>query len=457
MKHTDKSKKILLITYHFPPSPAVGGLRIEKFAKYLPKYNWNPYVLTVKENTCENMDFERLDEIKHLAIYKIRPLPTLDGMYLAVKEAFQKITNKGTDDTKEAPNQEGPEGKKFHPKEKMGKKLKRYILSFLSVPDSKRSWIFPAFIRAVLVIRREKISCILTSGPPYSVHLVGLLAKRATGVRWVADFRDPWMTGGAKRLYYTCDLSLKLDRWLERNVIKGADTVLTTTDRLCEKLKAEHKNKSPNKYICITNGFDSEYFSRFRHLGKYEKFTLTHAGSLYLERTPEPIFQALSELALEGEIRLQGINVKLIGNCRDVNGIPVSKLVSSYGLDGVVEMPGFLSYSKTIEIIRQSHLALLFAPDQPLQIPAKVFDYLGTETKILAISKDGATADLVRSTGIGSAFHPSDIGGIKRYIHEAFINRESILKDASTQLLMRYERKNLTGLLASRLNAICPL
>jgi len=293
MKRTNKSKKILLITYHFPPSPAVGGLRIEKFAKYLPEYNWNPYVLTAKDNLHKNMDLERLDELRNLKIYKARPLPTSDVMFLKIKEAYKKITNKGSSDTKEKTKQENHGGKEFPPKEKIGTKLKRYIFSIMTLPDSERSWIFPAFFRAVLEIKRERIQCILTSGPPYSVHLVGLLVKRVTGVRWVADFRDPWMTGGAKRLYYTCDLSLKMDRWLERNVIQKADIVVTTTDRLCEKLKAEYNNKNPEKYLCITNGFDAEYFSRFKHLGKYEKFTLTYAGSLYFGRSPEPVFQAL--------------------------------------------------------------------------------------------------------------------------------------------------------------------
>ena len=245
-----------------------------------------------------------------------------------------------------------------------------------------RNWLLPATIQAVRIIRREKIDCILTSCPPYTVQLVGLLAKWLTGVTWVADFRDPWMTAGTKSLYATCSASLWIDRRLERAVLRNADLVVANTPALCEAFRRASGSMPATRFAFIPNGYDREFLSRFQRTPKDAVFSVVYTGSLYFGRTPEPVFGALRELLDEGLMDIEDVRFRLVGHCRHVDGHPIDDMVNRYGLKGVVETLDPVPYSRAIEMIGQSHLALLLAPDQPYQIPAKVYDYMGIGTRV---------------------------------------------------------------------------
>src|SRR5262249_38130752 len=301
-------RKILLISYHFPPSTEVGGLRIANFARRLPRSGWEPYVLTIKDRYLQAMDSERLDGLVQTQIFKAGRTPTLSQAYVACKNAMNRLLRRrdlpSTIAKSNGPDCVGP----GQSGETVSRKLRRYVLSFLSLPDAQRDWLLPAVLEAVRIVRREKIECILTSCPPYSTHLVGLLVKWIARVPWwIADFRDPWMTAGSKSLYATCAASLAIERWLERTAIRNTDLVITNSGRLCDAFKRAYGSISPDRFVCITNGFDPDYFSAFACLPKADVFTITYAGSLYFGRSPEPVFQAVHQLLHEGALQPQGI------------------------------------------------------------------------------------------------------------------------------------------------------
>lgn len=411
------SRKILFISYHFPPSAEVGGLRIANFAGRLPRFGWNACVLTVKDRYLQAVDPERLEGVVATRIFKAGRTPTLSQAYVACRNAVNRLLQRREPASGNA-NLNGPgfvgPGKG---EESLSRTLRRYILSFLTLPDGQRNWVLPAVLEAVRIVRREKIECILTSCPPYSTHLVGLLVKWIARVPWwIADFRDPWMTSGSKSLYPTCSASLAIERWLERTVVSNADLVVTNSGRLCDAFKKAYGSISPSRFVCITNGFDPEYFSAFAALPKEDVFTITYAGSLYFGRTPEPVFQAVHQLLREGSVQAQSIRIRLVGQCRSVDGRPIADIVERYGLGSIVEVLEPVPHRRATQMVSQSHLALLLAPNQPYQIPAKVYDYMGAGTRILALAREGATADLIRGAALGAVFDPSDIAGIKRFI-----------------------------------------
>lgn len=458
MKKNNKSKpikkNILLISYHFPPSPAVGGVRIANFAKNLPLFGWNTYVLTIKDHYLEKVDTERLKDIKGVKIYKTVLFPIILNVYLRLKTIWHSALKKRRITLDELTSSYVQPNLNPCSAERISQKLKRYLVSFLTRPDTERNWILPAVLRAVRAIKREKIDCILTSCPPYSVHLIGLLARKITGVKWVADFRDPWVTTVPDGLYVTCALYTKVEGWLEQKVIENADLVLTTTQMLCTAFVESYKNQTQNKFLCISNGFDKEIFSKLKHLKKYDKFTLSYTGTLYFGRSPESVFKALKELVLEDKLNLQDIRVKLVGNCQYIDGYPIAQLIDSYGLNSVVEVLEPVSYLAALQIIKQSHLALLFAPNQPFQIPAKVYDYIGSGTKIIALTEEGATLDLINSTGAGVALYPSDIQGIKAVIYQSISNGEPLRPEDNSDILCKFDRRAITQNLANHLNSI---
>jgi glycosyltransferase involved in cell wall biosynthesis len=411
-------RRILLIAYHFPPSAAIGGMRMANFAKWLPCHGWEPHVLTIEDRDVEHMDPDRLRDVEGIAIVKAGVLPTLADRYGAIKSWITGLAKPASAAASEA----GPRaGLSLAParRESLADRLKRYLNSFVTLPDYERGWIGPAVLAARRLLRRRRIGLIMTSCPPYSGHLVGLAVKVLTGARWVADFRDPWMTIGMKRSYATCALSIRIESWLERKVIEKADLLVFNVERMKEAYAKRYARVAQHKFVYIPNGIDLRALAALPPVPKYEKFTLSYTGSLYVRRSPEPVFRALSLLIQEGRLERGSVCIKLVGQCRSVDGVPIDALIRKYDLDSVVEVSDPLPYSAVLEIVRRSQLALLFAPDLPFQIPAKAYDYLGAGARILAIADEGATSDLVHSTGSGQAFAPGDVAGIK-----AFIDRE---------------------------------
>jgi glycosyltransferase involved in cell wall biosynthesis len=451
-------KNVLLVAYYFPPNTAVGGIRIVNCVKYLPSFDWNPYVLTIHERYIEEVDPSRLDCIEADRIFRTCKLSSFASWtYLKLKKVYISIVKRNPAASYGVATRDADEKNDSSRPESVFQKLKRFIASLLVLPDGERGWVLPAALRAVREIRRNNISCIVTSGPPHSAHLIGYLVEMITGVKWVVDFRDPWVIDGSKPLLVTTDSSMKLDRWLEKKVIQKADLIIANTENLQNTLKKEHKNQPSRKFLCIPNGFDEGIFQKMDHLKKYDKFTIIYTGTLYYGRTPEPVFQALKELIQDGDISSRDICVKLVGHCKQVNRYPTAKMIENYNLGSVAEVLEPVPYAEALAMVKQSHLALLLAIEQPLSIPAKAYEYMGSGTRILTLTEAGATADLVRSTGTGVVFDPSDVEGIKHFILQSMKNPDSLTQNDTSHILNKFDRKFLTQKLADELDRICTL
>ena len=449
-------RKILIISYHFPPSMEVGALRVSRFAKYLPSLGWQPVILTIDEKYLPMIDVARLEALGTLKVIRTSKLPTpLDG-YENLRRACSALVAWFHSEPKT--NGRAPARIEQTSTESLIAKIKRYLLSLILVmPDTENGWILPAAWRALKAIRREKFDCILTSCPPYSVHLVGLLVKCVSKVKWVADFRDPWMATRSKKLFPTCWLSMRIECWLEKKVIEKADVAVFNVRALRDLYRKTYAGQPAEKFQYVPNSIETELFQHIRELKKFSKFTLTYIGSLYLGRTPEPIFKALKILAEEKKIDVKALAVKLIGHCRSIDGGSMSDLIDQYGLQDVVEAIDPLPYKDVLPIVAQSHVALLFAPEQPLQIPAKLYDYLGCGTKILAITGAGATRDFIDATGCGRAFASTDIDGIKDYLFEEMTNaRSTAARSDVSGALSQYNASVVTKQLADELNRMYP-
>jgi glycosyltransferase involved in cell wall biosynthesis len=447
----DGSKsRILLIAYHFPPSAAVGGMRMANFAKWFPSFGWEPCVLTVQDKNIEHIDQERLRDVEGVTIHKVGEWPTVATLYGAIKtRLYRSPKNALPSETGLSPLS----GSDSACKETLSRRLKRYLRSFVAFPDFERGWIIPAILAAIRRIQRHRIEWIMTSCPPYSVHLIGLAVKIITGTRWVADFRDPWMTTGWKRTYPTCALSIRLESWLEKKVIEKADLLLFNVDRLKNAYRKRYAHVPGEKFVFIPNGIAPRALEEMAQVTKYECFTLSYTGSLYVGRSPEPVFQAISRLIQEGKTTHEAVRIKLVGHCRTVEGIPTDSLIRKYGLESSVEVHDPLPYTEAMEIVRRSQLALLFAPHLPYSIPAKVYDYLGAGVRILAIAEDGGTSDLICSTGSGRAFPSEDVEGIKDFIYHEMTGQRSTNRSHAAGLA-RFDVRRITEELASHLNRI---
>ncbi|MBI5643645.1 MAG: hypothetical protein HY954_09265 [Deltaproteobacteria bacterium] len=330
-------------------------------------------------------------------------------------------------------------------------RLKRYLISLtVLLVDDKKNWIAPAFLKALMLVRTHKIDYVVTSGPPHSSHLIGLALKKISGVKWAADFRDPWTDVlDFKPRQARCALSDKLDRVLEKKVILGADKVFTTTEPLMNRYLERYKGAA-RKIRLLTNGFDAKRFSPDVK-PRYARFTITYAGTLYYNRTPEPLFKSIAKLVSEKKIRPNDFAIKLIGNCASVDGRPVAEIAREYGLGNAVELPGYLSQSEVLGIMRRSHLLLVLAPNQPLAVPAKVYDCIASGTDILALTDEGGTKDLINGIKAGCCFSHSEIDDISRYIHESIKSRTTGVP-ARTEAHKQFDIRVITRKLSEELS-----
>jgi glycosyltransferase involved in cell wall biosynthesis len=235
--------------------------------------------------------------------------------------------------------------------------------------------------------------------------------------------------------------------------MEKADLVLFNVERLKNAYRERYAYMPGEKFVFIPNGIDPRVLEETARVTKYESFTLSYTGSLYVGRSPEPVFQAVSRLIQEGKTTPDAVRIKLVGHCRNVDGIATDSLIRKYGLESSVEVRDPLPYTEAMDIVRRSQLALLFAPRLPYQIPAKVYDYLGAGVRILAIAEDGGTSDLIRSTGSGQAFVSEDVEGIKNFIYHEMTRRGSADRSHAAGLA-RFDVRRITEELASQLNRI---
>ena len=447
---TANNRRVLFIAYHFPPSSAVGGQRTANFSRYLPSFGWEPHVLTIQDKDIDHLDPDRLRGLDHVQIHKVGVLPTPVGAWKAARGLFRGPAETTREVSDSSPVGDGATSGV----ESLAGKLKRYLLSLLVLPDVHNGWIPSATLRALREVRRHRIEWIVTSCPPYSVHVIGLVVKSLTGRRWAADFRDPWMTGHPKAMGPISALSRRIESWLERKVVEKADLVVFNTDRLRDAYRRRYAHVPGSKFVYIPNGI-AEWHSTADGdpVEKYDVFTLSYTGSLYVGRSPEPIFQAVTHLIQSGRLNPEDIRIKLVGQCRMLEGVPMSSVIERYGLDSVVEVRDSVPQAEAAEIVRRSHLALLFAPRLAFQIPAKVYDYFSVGTRILAITDEGATADLVRQTDTGATFATNDVGEIGEFIAKEMSAPRPADGKPSAELL-RFDARTLTEELVGRLEGV---
>ena len=414
-----RRRRILLALYHFPPDSAVGGLRVAKFARTLPELGWEPYVLTVQDEYREQgLDPERLKGLENVPTVKTRELPTLMDLYSLLRI---RLRGKTSAEDIGAASVGSRTVRRAGSRESSLQRLKRYAASLsLMLPDEKKNWSLYAAMRAVRLIRAHDIDWIYTSGPPFSVHVIGLVAKAMTRVRWVADFRDPWIELLQERSpLRRSALSDRLEHWMEASVMTHADKVITTTDRMRESFASRYPTLPHDKFVCLPNSIDSQRLNVDEAVEKYAPLTITYAGTLYFDRTPEPLFRAVGALIEQGKVRAQDIRLKFIGYCRHIEDVETMTVARRYGLESVVEIADAVPHSEAIRIMRRSHLLLVLAPERhKLVVPAKIYDYLGSGTKVLALAEAGATVDLMRETDCGRCFSQSDTAGLQAYLLE---------------------------------------
>jgi glycosyltransferase involved in cell wall biosynthesis len=398
------NKKILVITYYWPPSGGSGVQRWLKFVKYLASFGWETYVYTPENPSFTLQDQSLLKDVP--ASTEVIKLPIWEPYHL-----FFKIIQRGG-------------GKPLKPsdfistrKKTITQRLSSWIRGNFFIPDARVFWVKPSVAFLSEYIASNGINKIVTTGPPHSIHLIGLgLKTRNTTLHWVADFRDPWSEWDLLDTLSLSSLARKRHQQLERKVLTRADRVVTIAPYHVQRLQA----LSNRKVDLITNGFDEDDFEKLERR-KTAIFTIRHVGVVDQLRDPRPFMQALKLLlSQQPELRSQ-LLVEFIGN---VNSLFKDEILQDAELKNVTRFTNYLPHDQLLETYAHTDLQLLVLAHTsiaPGNLPGKFFEYLASGNRILAVGPvEGDAADVLRETGAGEIFSAEDVEGMSAEILSSF-------------------------------------
>ena len=352
-------KKVLIVSYHFPPIQTIGAQRPYRLAKYFPKYGWMPIVLTIKHpgkppegiRIIETEYTDIFDKIKLRTGFKPdKPIHEQLGIKITKNYKYSTLKSKTI-------------------------KFAREIISF---PDEKKGWYQFAIKSANELLNTERIDAIISTSYPVISHLIARKLKQKYNIPWAADLRDLWW----QNPYHNRSFIIKyLDQRLELKTLSDADCLVTVTKPWIDTFKILHKNK---KIFCITNGFDSEDFSSLP-LELNTKFTLTYTGTLFNgKRDPSLLFKVVEQLIAENKINSDLIEIRFFAPQEDWFIDDIRK----YKLEGIVNTYGFIPRDDVLARQKESQILLLLLWDSKSEegfCPGKVYEYLGAKRPIIAI------------------------------------------------------------------------
>lgn len=420
-------KKALIITYYWPPAGGPGVQRWLKFVKYLPEYGIHPVVYIPENPSYPLVDQSLLNEVpEEVTILK---QPISEPYRLA--ELFSKHASK-TISSGVIPKEK---------KQSFIQKLMLYVRGNYFIPDARKAWVKPSVSYLSEYIKEHDIETVITTGPPHSLHLIGLQLKAALGVTWIADFRDPWTTiGYHKKLKLTASAAQKHLR-MEKEVLATADHIIVTS----ENTKKEFSAKSDQPITVITNGYDNQKLPK---TVKDQNFTLAHIGSLLSERNPTVLWKALGELIKEQKDFRDTFELKLIGVVSD----DVLQEIHKYIPDTHITIVGYVTHQEAIVYQRQSQMLLLIeinSEDTKAIIPGKLFEYMVAETPIIAVGPaDTDVERILKSTNTGRYFEYDATSELKTHLASCFKDYKASSLVSHPIGLQQYSRKALTKKLA---------
>ena len=422
----DNLKKVLLITYYWPPAGGPGVQRWLKFVKYLPEFDVLPIVYTPENPTYPLLDESLSSEIPE-SIEVIKQ-PINEPYSIAAKFSKKsKVISKGIIPSKE--------------RQTIKERLLLFIRGNFFIPDARKNWVKPSVAYLSKYIAEHKIDTIITTGPPHSLHLIGLKLKQELNVKWFADFRDPWTTIGYHKKLKLLPFAKLKHKALEKKVLKTADHIIVTS--FVTKNQFELMTSKP--ITVITNGYDHE---TTEPVTVDKRFTISHIGSLLSDRNPKVLWEALEHLVREDNTFQSLLQINLIGT--------VSKEIllslEEHNLTQFLNLKGYVSHDKAINYQRKSQVLLLVeidSDDTKCIIPGKLFEYLISKRPILAIGPSDSDVEQVLFETKAGIYHThSELANIKSTLMSYFKAFRNNMLESNAIDLDQFSRKALTKTLA---------
>jgi hypothetical protein len=416
-------KKVLIIAYYWPPAGGPGVQRWLKFVKYLQDFNVKPIVYIPENPNYPIIDESLVNEIpKDITILK-QPIKEPYGFAnVLAKKSSQNISKGIISEQK---------------KQSFIEKILLFIRGNFFIPDARKNWVKPSVEYLSKYISNNSIEAIITTGPPHSLHLIGLQLKQKLKVNWLADFRDPWTSIGYHKQLKLTKSSIKKHKQLEKQVLLGADQVIVTSF----VTQKEFQDITDKPITVITNGYDTE---KTKEAPLDSKFTLAHIGSFLSERNPEILWRVLADIKRENKVFQSQFQLNLVGTVSK----EILESLEKHGLFQFVNLIGYVSHEKAIAYQRKSQLLLLIeinSEDTKCIIPGKLFEYMVSNRPIIAIGpEDSDVEQILKETNTGSYFNYTEYDRLKSVILEHYKAFQNNNLQSQPIGLQQYSRRELT-------------
>lgn len=423
-------KSVLIILYYWPPAGGPGVQRWLKFVKYLPEYGIKPIVYVPSNPNYPIIDESLINEVSDDITIIKQPIREPYKFAGILSKKKSKTISKGI-----IPNKKS---------QTVLDKLLLFIRGNLFIPDARKSWVRPSVQYLSTYIKDYSIGTIITTGPPHSLHLIGLQLKKSDNVQWVADFRDPWTTIGYHKQLKLTKAAQKKHKQLEKNVLQAADKVIVTS----EVTKKGFSKITDKPISVITNGYDLLPSIK---TNLDSKFSIAHIGSLLSERNPTILWQVLNDLIQNQPGFAHDFKLKLVGYVSE----EVLKKIDSNGLIDYLENIGYVSHKQAVKNQRNAQLLLLIEIDSSETvsiIPGKIFEYMVSGRPIVAIGPKGSDVErILQETNTGTYFYYDSYNDLKRIILKHYLSYKKGDLQAQGIGLQKFSRKELTKALAELL------
>ena len=423
----DSKLKALIITYYWPPAGGSGVQRWLKFVKYLRDFNIEPVVYTAKDPNYNQEDDSLLKDIPE-GVEVIRHPIFEPNNFLAKLKSKKESESSGFQ----------------NPTPSFFGKVLQYIRINYFIPDARKFWIKPSVKYVKKYLSENDIDVVITTGPPHSLHLIGLKLKKKLNIQWIADFRDPWTD-----IYYNSSFkmsasTMKKHKQLETEVLNSSDAVITTNSNL----NTMFSSRTETEVTLITNGYDDEAIHN-QVFELNDGFTLDYIGYLPQESNPYSLWKALQELCEENSEFKNDLRINITG---DINSVIV-KSIKEYHLSEVTNFKGYVSHDEAIRLQKSAQVLLILVAksEESRQItPGKIFECLQAKRPILAVGPtDGGAAEIVQHTQAGHVFDYDDSKGLKEHVKELYDQYKKGELVVNSKNVDSYHRKELTRKLAS--------
>lgn len=411
----------MFISYYMPPAGGGGVQRASKFVKYLPDFNWQPLVLTVKEEAHQLRD---------------------ESLQADIQPGTPVIT---------APLWRLPP--------RLPWRVRQFFTRWFLLIDEQIGWLPGAVRLGMKATHRGQIEAIFSTSPPYTAHLIARKIHLQTNIPWIADFRDPWIGNFSSHFPSGWHRSYAAN-W-EAQIVQAAARVTSVSQPINRAFLTRYPQLPAERFVVIPNGYDPQDFekwddqpSRMYSSAGDGYLKIVYTGSLYGSRQTARHFLHGLRLAID-QLTEAKIRVQMVGNFNpDVVG-----QISAMRLTGYVQLTGYQPHKKSIELLRSADLLLLIigsGTGMEGVVTGKIFEYLAARKPILALVPPGSAAELVCSARAGVVVPPDDVNAICSALVELYARWESheLKIDSDQAVILPYDRRSLTGRLAAEFDQV---